>query len=66
MKSNVTAIPVRDANGDTLTLYEFQDWRYMSKVRRLKLCTGELVERVDDATFQIVSSGERLTRAEDE
>ena len=66
MKSNVTAIPVRDANGDTLTLYEFQDWRYLSKVRRLKLCTGELVESVDEATFKIVSSGEQLTRIAEE
>ena len=61
MKSNVKAIPVRDANGDELTLYEFQDRRYLSKVRRLKLCTGELVESVDEATFKIVGSGEHLT-----
>jgi hypothetical protein len=66
LKSNVKAIPVRDANGDELTLYEFQDWRYLSKVRRLKLCTGELVESVDEATFKIVGSGERLTRIADE
>ena len=66
MKSNVKAIPVRNANGDQLTLYEFQDWQYLSKVRRLKLCTGELVESVDEATFKIVGSGERLTRIAEE
>ena len=63
MNSIAKAIPVRDGNGDELTLYEFQDWRYFSEEHRLKLCTGELVESVDDgATFQVVGSGERLTR----
>jgi hypothetical protein len=52
---------VRDANGDELTVFEFYDRRFIRKVRRLKLCTGEAVERLDDDTFAL-PSGERLTR----
>jgi hypothetical protein len=59
--SYVRSIPVRDANGDQLTVYEFQDRRFIRKVRRLKLCTGETVERVDGDTFAL-ATGERLTR----
>lgn len=61
--SKVREIPVRDANGDELTVYEFQDWRYLSKVRRLKLCTGETVEAAGDG-FVVSATGERLTRIE--
>lgn len=62
MKSKLTAIPVRDANGDELTLYEFQDARYLTRVRKLKLCTGELAETVDKNTFQVIATGELLSR----
>jgi hypothetical protein len=58
--SRVTAIPVRDANGVELTVYQFEDRRFLHKVRRLKLDTGEMVERSGDG-FVIVSTGERLT-----
>jgi len=55
-----------DANGEGLTVYEFQDRRFLTKVRRLKLCTGELVDLLDDNTFKIVRTGEKLTRAAEE
>jgi len=57
----VSSIPVRDANGDELIVYEFQDWRFLQKVRRYRLDTGEIVERLDDQTFGL-PSGEKLTR----
>lgn len=47
--SDVNSIPVRDANGDELTVYEFQDQRFTRKVRRLKPCTSEAVEDADEA-----------------
>ena len=56
------SIPVTDANGDELTIYEFHERRFLRKVRRMKLCTGELVEALDDNVFVLVSTGEKLTR----
>lgn len=55
-------IPVRDGNGDELTVYEFHERRFLRRVRRMKLCTGEPVEPLDDRHFVLVSTGERLTR----
>jgi hypothetical protein len=57
----VRKVPVTDRNGDELTLYEFQDRRFLRKVRRWKLCTGELVEERGDG-FVIAVTGERLTK----
>jgi len=66
----IRAIRVRDANGDELTLYEYGR-STSSLVRmalnrvnptRLALDTGEEAERVDDDTFVLVASGERLIR----
>ena len=55
-------IPVTDANGDELTVYEFHERRFLRKVRRMKLCTGELVEALDENMFVLVGTGEKLTR----
>ena len=57
----VREIPVVDGNGDELVVYEFVDRRFIRKVRRLKLCTGEHVSTVDYVTFTL-PSGERLTK----
>ena len=51
---------VRDRNGDQLTVYEFQDQRYLKKVRRLTLCTGEPVKIMNDELV-VIGTGERLT-----
>jgi hypothetical protein len=66
----IKAIPVRDAHGDVLTLYEYR--RIMSFLavmkslgrgaRRLALDTGEEVRRVDKDVYELVATGERLTR----
>lgn len=56
----VRTIPVRDANGDEFTVYEFQDRRLLRKVRRMKLCTGETVEMLGDRLI-VATTGERLT-----
>lgn len=55
----VRTIPVRDQNGDELTLYEFQDRRFLKRIRCLKLCTGELVQEVEGALV-VVATGETL------
>jgi hypothetical protein len=64
----VRTIPVRDANGDQLSLYECENFRRMPilgfrrRASCFKLETGELVDRVDDQTFAVASTGETLTR----
>ena len=65
MSKRFNAIPVLDANGDQLTVYEIWDSpRFFGLVvdKRLELCTGELVEPVCDTTFIVAATGERLTR----
>jgi hypothetical protein len=60
----VRSIPVRGENGDELTVYEFLDRRFICKVRRHKLDTGELVQALDGDTFQL-PTGEKLVRIDD-
>ena len=55
----VREYPVTDRNGDQLTLYEFQDRRFIKKVRRLKLCSGEAVQRIGKELV-VIATGERL------
>jgi hypothetical protein len=51
---------VTDRNGDQLTVYEFHDRRFLRKVRRMKLCTGETVQQFDGELI-VVGTGEQLT-----
>lgn len=60
----VRVIPVEDGNGDRIALYEFQERRFIRKVRRLKLETGERVEPFCETTFIVPSTGEKLRRVE--
>lgn len=70
MDNVIRAIRVTDANGDELTLYEYeQSSPYLVRMgmnrgpaTRLTLDTGEEAERVDDDTFVLVATGEQLTR----
>lgn len=59
--SKVTAIPVIDGNGDRVTVYQFDDRRFLRNVKKFKLDTGQTVERLDEDTFTL-ATGERLTR----
>lgn len=60
--SYVRSIPVVDEKGAGLTVYEFRDRRFLTKVRRYKLCTGEAVEPAETDTFTVVATGEELLR----
>ena len=71
MDNVIRAILVRDSHGDELTLYEYgARVPYLARLglgrgggtTRLALDTGETVERVDDDSFVIVATGERLVR----
>ena len=76
MEKLIRTIPVRDANGTQLTLFEFHQrierrglfgLRFASKRRRLQLDTGEAVDYIDENSFKL-ATGEMLRRvpAEDE
>ena len=68
MDNVIRAIRVLDANGDELTLYEYEQTQptmmslNRSPATRLALDTGEEAMRIDDDNFILVASGERLTR----
>ena len=72
MDNVIRAIRVRDANGDELTLYEYeQTASYLitmglsrAAATRLALDTGEEATRIDEDKFELITSGEQLTRIE--
>ncbi len=72
MDNVIRAIRVKDANGDELALYEYQQpASYLvmmglnrAPATRLALDTGEEAERIDDDTFVLIATGEQLTRIE--
>jgi hypothetical protein len=55
----VRTIPVCDRNGDEFTVYVVEDRRFLKKIRRMRLCTGELVEEFGDRLV-VASTGETL------
>jgi hypothetical protein len=66
----VRTIRVRDQNGDEISIYERE---YLDRVPilglrrklfRLELDSGEQVERIDDSTYAVVETGERLVAGE--
>jgi hypothetical protein len=63
--SHFHTIPVIDRNGDQLIVYEIVEGRSffgLFKKNRFALCAGERVQQLDDETFVVVGTGERLTR----
>lgn len=56
----VRAFPVKDRNGDRLTVYEFHDGRFLKRIRRMKLCSGETVQLIE-GQLVVIGTGERLT-----
>jgi hypothetical protein len=58
--SYVRSIPVVDAKGAGLTVYEFRDRRFLATSRRFELCTGEAVEPAEADTFTVVRTGVEL------
>ena len=72
MEKLIRTIPVRDANGTRLTLFEFQrcvprrgifGLRFTSRRRRMQLDTGEAVDYVNETSFRL-ANGELLHRIE--
>ena len=56
----VRTIAVTDRHGDEFTVYEFQDRRFLRKIRQMRLCTGEVVQEVNGALV-VAGTGETLT-----
>jgi hypothetical protein len=58
-------IAVKNESGDELVVYEYwlaRTFFGMVDRRRLKLSTGEEVVPIDDGSFMVALTGERLTR----
>jgi hypothetical protein len=56
------SIRVTGANGDEITVHEYEEREFLTKKHRFSLETGELVEEADGG-FLVVATGEMLTRA---
>ena len=66
MESYSGRILVQDAEGSRFYVHEYRGRRTFLRVRRYMLDTGEPVRRIDSETFVITTTGERLTRVEQE
>ena len=65
MESYSGRILVEDADGSRFYVHEYRGRRTFLLTKRYMLETGEQVQRVDARTFEIVRTGERLTRVEE-
>jgi hypothetical protein len=54
------SIRVTDANGDEITVHEYEEREFLTKKNRFSIETGELVEKADGG-FVVVATGETLT-----
>ena len=66
MESYSGRILVEDATGARYYVHEYQGRRTFLRVRRYMLDTGEQVRRIDPRSFEIIATGERLIRVEEE
>lgn len=66
MESYSGRILVEDASGARFWVHEYRGRRTFLRVQRFMLDTGETVRRVDGRTFEIVTTGEMLTRVDEE
>jgi hypothetical protein len=55
-------IAVEDVSGARFELHAFVCWRFLKRILVFQLDTGEDVRRVDDNTFEVIPTGERLLR----
>ena len=66
MESYSGRILVEDASGARFYVHEYRGRRTLLRTRRYMLDTGESVRRVDEHTFVIERTGERLMRLDEE
>lgn len=65
MESYSGRILVEDPSGARCYVYEYRGRRTFFRVNRYMLDTGETVRRIDARTFEIATTGEKLTRVDD-
>jgi hypothetical protein len=58
--SYVRSIRVEDASGAQFELHQFEKRRFITKARWFQLDTGERAQLMDDETFALITTGERL------
>jgi len=58
------SIRVVDANGDEVTVHEYEEREFLTKKHRFSLETGQIVIYNDEKSFVIAQTGERLIRVE--
>jgi hypothetical protein len=62
---SVTTIPAKDRNGNQVIIYEVWGARRLFGLvaeHHLELATGERVEELDENSFIVIATGERLGR----
>jgi hypothetical protein len=55
------SIRVTDANGDEITIHEYEEREFLTRKHRFSLETGELAEEANGG-FKVVATGEMLIR----
>lgn len=65
MESYFGRILVEDASGARFYVHEYRGRRTFLPVKRYVLDTGETVRRVDERTFVIDATGERLVHVDE-
>jgi len=66
LESYFGRVLVEDASGSRVYVHEYRGRRTFRRFNRYMLDTGEHVRRVDADNFEIVGTGERLVRVEEE
>lgn len=66
MESYSGRILVEDVSGSRFYVHEYRGRRALLPVKRYMLDTGEQVRRVNGKEFEIVPTGERLRRVDEE
>lgn len=55
-------ITVEDASGSRFQIHEFRGRRFLSRIRRFVLDTGQRVKRIDFENYEVAVTGEKLVR----
>jgi hypothetical protein len=72
MEERIGGYVCKDERGNTVKVYEYQEMidatahgdaerKYLPGLKRLQLENGHAVNKIDDATLQVVATGEKLT-----
>lgn len=66
MESYSGRVLVEDASGSRVYVHEYRGRRTFRRFSRYMLDTGEHVRRIDSHSFEIVATGERLIRVDED